>query len=127
MVRLMIQVAVILALAAAHARAEDCTYLQSGMASVYSKNLEGRRTASGAPLRMGDYTAAHPTLKSGTRVKVVDVKTGRATHVTINDKGPHVKRRVIDLTAAPADDLDFPVGRNGFTGVRRVKLYVCEN
>lgn len=113
--------------AAADARADDCTYLQSGMASVYSKKFEGGKTASGDTLRMSDYTAAHPNLKYGTRVKVVDVKTKRVTYVTINDKGPHVKKRVIDLTGAPADDLGFPVGRNGLTGIKRVKLYVCEN
>lgn len=107
------------------AMAEDCTYLQSGMASVYSTKFEGQRTASGEPLRMDNHTAAHPTLKNGTRVKVVDVKTQRATYVTINDRGPHVKRRVIDLTGAPATDLEFPTGRNGLTGVKRVRLYVC--
>jgi rare lipoprotein A (peptidoglycan hydrolase) len=111
--------------AATAAQAGECRYLQSGVASVYSEKFDGRKTASGEKLNMSAHTAAHKTLKDGTRLKVVDTKTNRSTYVRVNDNGPYAKNRVIDLTRAPAAELGFAHGRHGLTGLRRVKIYVC--
>jgi rare lipoprotein A len=71
---------------------------QSGIASVYS----GGKTASGERMNSGDMTAAHPSLPFGTRVRVTNRHTGRSVVVRINDRGPFIKGRVIDLSPAAA-------------------------
>ena len=83
-------------------RAETIEYLQEGEASYYADTLHGNKTASGAPYDRDAMTAAHPSLPFGTRVKVTYLKTGKAVQVVINDRGPHVKGRIIDLSAAAA-------------------------
>ena len=87
---------------------------QSGIASVYSTE-SGRGTASGARLNPGVLTAAHRSLPFGTKVRVTNNNNGRSVVVTINDRGPFVRGRVIDLTPAGARAL-------GFSGLTRVKL-----
>ena len=77
---------------------------QSGIASVYS---EGSRTASGERLSPGALTAAHRSLPFGTMVRVTNNRTGRSVVVRINDRGPFVRGRVIDLTPAGAHALGF--------------------
>ena len=72
--------------------------LQSGIASVYS----GGRTANGEVARAGGLTAAHRSLPFGTMVQVTNRNTGRSVVVRINDRGPFVRGRVIDLTPAAA-------------------------
>jgi rare lipoprotein A len=86
---------------------------QSGIASVYS----GGRTANGEHARPGDFTAAHKTLAFGTRVRVTNTRNGRSVVVRINDRGPFVKGRVIDLTPAAARAI-------GFSGLAPVTLTV---
>jgi rare lipoprotein A len=71
---------------------------QSGIASIYS----GGKTASGEHMNSGELTAAHPSLPFGTRVTVTNRHTGRSVVVRINDRGPFVKGRVIDLSPAAA-------------------------
>lgn len=110
--------------------AENCEFIKSGVASVYSESLNGRKLAYGGRLNMADHTAAAPkhmkNVKDGTKLKVVDTKTGRSTYVTVNDEGPHAKNRVLDLTRAPARDLGFERNKRGhMTGIKRVKIYVC--
>jgi rare lipoprotein A len=73
-----------------------------GLASVYND----RSTASGAPMDPAALTAAHRTLPFGTRVTVTNRQNGRSTVVQINDRGPFVKGRVIDLSPAAARELD---------------------
>jgi rare lipoprotein A len=73
----------------------------SGMASVYSVD-SGASTASGAHLDPGAFTAAHRTLPFGTKVRVTNKNNGRSVVVTINDRGPFVHGRIIDLTPAAA-------------------------
>ena len=73
----------------------------SGVASVYSVD-SGASTASGARLDPGAFTAAHRTLPFGTRVRVTNKNNGRSVVVTINDRGPFVQGRIIDLTPAAA-------------------------
>jgi rare lipoprotein A len=89
---------------------------QTGIASVYSVG-SGRRTASGERLDPQTLTAAHRTLPFGTKVKVTNKKNGRSIVVTINDRGPFVRGRVIDVTPAGARGL-------GFSGLARVTLEV---
>jgi rare lipoprotein A len=87
---------------------------QSGIASVYS---EGNKTANGEHVRSGALTAAHRTLPFGTMVRVTNNSNGRSVVVRINDRGPFVKGRVIDLTPAGAHAL-------GFDGLANVSLDV---
>jgi len=87
---------------------------QSGMASVYSTE-SGSKTASGATLNPSALTAAHRTLPLGSKVKVTNKRNGRSVVVTINDRGPFVRGRVIDVTPAAARSL-------GFSGVAQVSL-----
>jgi rare lipoprotein A len=78
---------------------------QSGIASVYA--YSGERTASGERAQPGGFTAAHRTLPFGTRVRVTNKNNGRSVTVRINDRGPFVRGRVIDLTPAAAHALGF--------------------
>ena len=87
---------------------------QSGIASVYSTE-SGNRTASGVRLNPGALTAAHRSLPFGTRVRVTNRKNGRSVVVTINDRGPFIRGRVIDVTPAAARVL-------GFSGLAPVTL-----
>jgi rare lipoprotein A len=79
---------------------------QSGTASVYSTD-SGSRTASGARLNPGALTAAHRSLPFGSRVRVTNSGNGRSVVVTVNDRGPFVRGRIIDLTPAAARELGF--------------------
>ena len=74
------------------------SYEGSGIASVYS----GQHTASGEQMSPGAMTAAHRTLAFGTRVTVLNRRNGRSAVVRINDRGPFVRGRVIDLSPAAA-------------------------
>jgi rare lipoprotein A len=78
---------------------------QSGIASVYA--YSGERTASGERAQPSGFTAAHRTLPFGTRVRVTNKNNGRSVTVRINDRGPFVRGRVIDLTPAAAHALGF--------------------
>ena len=86
----------------------------SGVASYYDKNYSGR-TASGATYDSTKLTAAHRTLPFGTRVRVVNQRTGQSVIVRINDRGPYARGRVIDLSKASAAFL-------GISGVGTVAL-----
>lgn len=76
-----------------------------GLASYYADSLHGNPTASGEPYDKTAMTAAHRTLDFGTQVKVTYLKTGNTVEVRINDRGPYVKKRIIDLSGAAADRL----------------------
>lgn len=97
------------------ARADTSAHeeFQSGIASVYS----GGRTANGEVASPGRLTAAHRTLPFGTMVKVTNKETGRSVVVRINDRGPYVHGRVIDLMPAAAHAI-------GFSGLAHVTLSV---
>lgn len=75
---------------------------QTGKASWYGPGFHGRKTASGARFNQHALTAAHRTLPLGTEVKVTNLETGRAVFVTINDRGPYVDGRIIDLSKRAA-------------------------
>ena len=76
-----------------------------GLASFYS--YEGSKSASGQKIERGALTAAHRTLPFGTRVRVSDPSTGKSVIVTINDRGPFARGRVIDVSTSAAKILDM--------------------
>ena len=78
---------------------------ESGGASWYGPRFNGRRTASGERFDVAQLTAAHRTLAFGTQVCVHSVATGRTVMVRVNDRGPHARQRVIDVSQAAADAL----------------------
>lgn len=79
----------------------------TGMASYYHDNFEGKTTANGDIYRKDKLTAAHQTLPFNTKVKVTNLSNNRSVIVTINDRGPFAKNRIIDLSKAAAIKLDF--------------------
>ena len=89
--------------------------IQSGRASWYGPGFQGRRTASGETFDTNDMTAAHRTLPFGTKVRVVNKKTGKSVVVRINDRGPYAHGRVIDLSKASAQAI-------GISGVGSVDV-----
>lgn len=84
-----------------------CAQVQTGRASFYSDAFEGKPTASGEKYRASKMTAAHKTLPFGTVVKVTNMSNDQSVEVTINDRGPYVEGRVIDLSKAAAEKLGF--------------------
>ena len=81
---------------------------ECGGASIYStKEYEGNETASGIPLDDSKLTAAHKHLKFGTKVTVTNKSNGKSVIVTITDRGPFIRGRIIDLTPAAAKVLGF--------------------
>ncbi|MCK6502067.1 septal ring lytic transglycosylase RlpA family protein [Myxococcota bacterium] len=81
--------------------------VQSGKASWYGKELAGNPTASGEPFRPSRRTAAHRTLPFGTVVRVTRPDTGATVRVVINDRGPFVAGRIIDLSRRAARRIDM--------------------
>lgn len=77
-------------------------YKAVGLASYYGRKFHGRRTASGERYDMHAMTAAHPALAFGSRVEVTNLENGRKVKVRINDRGPFIKGRIIDLSYAAA-------------------------
>lgn len=78
---------------------------EEGIASWYGRAFDGRPTASGEIFDSGALTAAHRRLPFGTLVRVIDVETGGEVVVRINDRGPYVDGRIIDLSRAAADSI----------------------
>lgn len=93
---------------------------QVGTASWYGSYFEGRPTASGEPYDMYDLTAAHPTLPLGTWVRVTNLHNGRRIYVRVNDRGPIVPGRIIDLSYGAAEALHFTE-----KGLQRVRLDIA--
>ncbi len=89
-----------------------------GIASYYGHSFHGRRTAHGSRFNMYDFTAAHRSLPFGTILRVTNPVTDECLLVLINDRGPYVKRRVLDLSYAAATALNLRLGKihaDGFT------------
>jgi rare lipoprotein A len=89
-----------------------------GVASYYT---EGTKTASGEKFNTLEMTAAHPTLPFGTKLRVTNLSSGRSVTVRVNDRGPYVQGRVVDVSYSAADALGM-VGK----GVAKVKLDVVD-
>lgn len=81
--------------------------VQTGKASFYADKFEGTPTASGEKYRHNKLTAAHKTLPFGTRVKVTNLANNESVEVIINDRGPYVESRIIDLSRSAAEKLGF--------------------
>jgi len=95
--------ALVMAAAPALARTGDTN--EKGIASMYASKFLGRTTASGEVLDRNRLTAAHRKLPFGTRLVVTNKRNGRSVIVTVNDRGPHRKGRIIDLSPAAAQRL----------------------
>ena len=78
-----------------------------GEASYYAHKFHGRKTANGETFNMNDLTAAHKTLPFGTIVRVTNLGNNRSVQVRINDRGPFVRNRIIDLSLAAAKEIDM--------------------
>jgi rare lipoprotein A len=92
------------------------SFTETGVASWYGKAHHGRRTANGERFDMRAMTAAHRTLPFDTIVRVTNLDTGKVVKVRINDRGPYVKGRIIDLSAKAAQTLD--ISEDGTANVR---------
>jgi rare lipoprotein A len=103
---------------ARHDNAAPTQIATQGVASFYT---EEQQTASGEKFDTHDLTAAHPTLPFGTQLRVTNVATGRSVTVRVNDRGPYVPGRVVDVSYSAADALGM-VGR----GIAKVKLDVVQ-
>jgi len=117
-------VALVLLLAAACAHAPRSAGagepIAEGVASYYGEALRGRRTASGERFDPAAFSAAHRTLAFDTCLRVENVENGRSVRVRVNDRGPFVQGRIVDVSRAAARALDFLQ-----RGVTRVRLFLC--
>ena len=89
-----------------------------GLASFYT---EGTKTANGETFNTHELTAAHPSLPFGTKLRVTNVSTGQSVTVRVNDRGPYVPGRVVDVSYSAAEQLGMVKG-----GVAKVKLDVVQ-
>lgn len=81
--------------------------VETGVASWYGAEFGGKPTASGERFDPGALTAAHPSHEFGTRLRVTNLANGRSVVVRVNDRGPHVRGRAIDVSRAAAGELGF--------------------
>lgn len=114
------RVLVALTLLAAPAAAKDAPAIvvQQGTASIYADIFQGRATASGEPHDQWSLTAASPVLPLGALVTVTNLETGKAVQVEINDRGPHVDGRIIDLSRRAA----ARIGLGPQQGIAKVRV-----
>ena len=98
---------------------EVLSRLETGIASWYGGRFHGRKTASGEAFNMDALTAAHPKLPFGSWVRVRNLGNGRSVDVRINDRGPYIKRRIIDLSRAAARAL-------GVQGTHQVEISLLD-
>ena len=95
--------------------------IQTGIASYYGSKYHGRKTANGETFDMYGITAAHKELPFGTKVKVTNLNNNKNIVVRINDRGPFVKGRILDLSYGAAQKLDMIE-----TGTAPVRIEVLE-
>jgi rare lipoprotein A len=93
------------------------TVSETGKASYYADKYDGRKTSNGEVFRQRKLTAAHKTLPFGTKVRVTNVNTGKSVKVRINDRGPFIEGRIIDLSKRAAKKIDLTQ-----SGVAPVKI-----
>src|SRR6201991_406398 len=94
---------------------------QTGKASFYADKFEGSPTASGEKYKHSKKTGAHKTLPFGTKVRVTNLENNKSVEVVINDRGPYVDGRIIDLSKSAAEELEY-VNK----GLADVKLEVID-
>lgn len=102
---------------------ERAVFSQAGQASWYGQDHHGKKTANGEPFDMNALTAAHRNLPFGTIVRVTNMANSRTVQVRINDRGPFVAGRIIDLSARAARELG--IGDKGVVPVR-VEQYASD-
>jgi rare lipoprotein A len=95
-------------------------YHERGVASWYGREFHGRSTASGEPYNMNAFTAAHKTLPLPSYARVTNLRNGRSIVVRINDRGPFVHNRIIDLSFAAAQALDIAAEGTGIVDIQTV-------
>jgi rare lipoprotein A len=83
------------------------SYREEGVASWYGAAFQGKKTANGEKFDMNKLTAAHKKLPFGSLVRVTNLSNGKSVQVRINDRGPFVKKRIIDLSRRGAEVLDM--------------------
>jgi rare lipoprotein A len=89
---------------------EECktnSRVQKGRAAFYSRALEGHKTACGGRYVASELTAAHRSLPCGTRIRITNTKNGKSVEATVNDWGPTSRNRILDVSSAVAEKLDF--------------------
>ena len=84
---------------------EEITLVSEGKASYYGKRFRGKMTASGEPFSLSHFTAAHRSLPFGTSVRVINLDNGKNVVVRINDRGPYLHGRIIDISPAAAREI----------------------
>lgn len=94
-------------------------HTETGVASYYAERYVDRHTASGELYQSSEMTAAHRTLPFGTLVRVTNIKNGRSVIVRVNDRGPFVRGRIIDLSRAAFDSIG-----NTSQGLLQVRIEV---
>tara|TARA_B100000809_G_C15099532_1_gene516355 strand:- start:73 stop:519 length:447 start_codon:yes stop_codon:yes gene_type:complete len=99
--------------------------VQVGIASYYGSKFHKKRTANGEIFNMYKVSAAHKTLPLGTKVRVINLKNRKSLTMTINDRGPYTKGRIIDLSYKAAQKLGFV--NEGTTKVRIEVLRLGDN
>ncbi len=100
---------------------ESIRFIANGTASWYGPDFHGRSTANGETYNMNDLTAAHRTLPFNTIIRVENTDNGKTVVVRINDRGPYVGNRVIDLSRKAAEEIDMIS-----SGTASVRLYLIE-
>ena len=104
---LFIVIILLITASSCHRRYFEGNGTETGIASFYSESYNGKKTANGEIYHSSDLTAAHKKLPFGTKVKVKNLSNGKTVKVRVNDRGPFVNGRIIDLTRAAARKLDM--------------------
>jgi rare lipoprotein A len=94
---------------------------ETGVASYYGDRFHGRQTANGERYDQGKFTAAHKSYPFGTLVRATNLKNGKSVIVRINDRGPYVKGRIIDLSVRAAETIDLLD-----PGITKIKLEILK-
>ncbi len=82
-------------------------HVEKGLAAFYGRRLEGHKTACGGTYSGSELTTAHRTLPCGTKLRITNTKNGKSAIATVNDRGPTSKKRLVDVSRAVAEHLDF--------------------
>jgi rare lipoprotein A len=85
----------------------NSSHIEKGTAAFYSRNMEGHKTACGSTYVASELTTAHRTLPCGTKVRITNTKNGKSVEATVNDRGPTSRKRIVGVSRAVAEQLDF--------------------
>jgi len=83
------------------------SHTEKGIAAFYGRNMDGHKTACGTTYVASELTTAHRTLPCGTKVRITNTKNGKSVEATVNDRGPTSRKRIVDVSRAVAEQLDF--------------------